>query len=288
MTLKPEICFTFQPLPTKSSDISNRPLPATPVEERERKSKKTRKTSPKGHKSGESNRRSWIFGSIRSEKSDESGRLSPHASTSNGTPVVNGQDASSRPVSVQYKNDGSPVHSRSDSDPVDGGELYAGPPTPKRYDSLRKLDPNGVPIEEDEQLKQANWYQAGIPREIALEILSQQEIGSFIVRDSTSHQGCYALSVKVPKFDNPTGISHYLIQPTRNGVRLKGLDKEWPNMTALVTHHTVMPEMLPCTLRLPRNANNPAFNEVDRDDKDEDEDYQKLADCRTMMADLKM
>ena len=60
-------------------------------------------------------------------------------------------------------------------------------------------------------------------REIALEILSQQDIGSFIVRDSTSHPGCYALSVKVPKFDNPTGISHYLIirDAKRGGVRLK-------------------------------------------------------------------
>ncbi len=54
-------------------------------------------------------------------------------------------------------------------------------------------------------------------REIALEILVQQEIGSFIIRDSTTHPGCYALSVKVPKFENPTGISHYLIHRTKNG-----------------------------------------------------------------------
>lgn len=59
-------------------------------------------------------------------------------------------------------------------------------------------------------------------REIALEILMQQEIGSFIVRDSTTHPGCYALSVKVPKFENPAGISHYLIHRTSSGgVKLK-------------------------------------------------------------------
>ena len=45
----------------------------------------------------------------------------------------------------------------------------------------------------------------------------QQEIGSFIIRDSTTHPGCFALSVKVPKFENPTGISHYLIHRTKSG-----------------------------------------------------------------------
>ena len=59
-------------------------------------------------------------------------------------------------------------------------------------------------------------------REIALELLIQQEIGSFVVRDSTTHAGCYALSVRVPKFENPTGISHYLIHRTqRGGFKLK-------------------------------------------------------------------
>jgi len=59
-------------------------------------------------------------------------------------------------------------------------------------------------------------------REVALEILSQQDIGSFLVRDSTTHPGCYALSVKVPKYDNPSGISHYLITRTpQSTVRFK-------------------------------------------------------------------
>jgi hypothetical protein len=62
-------------------------------------------------------------------------------------------------------------------------------------------------------------------REIALEILQQEEIGSFIVRDSSTHPGCYALSVRVPKFENPTGISHYLILKTQRGVKLKVMDQ---------------------------------------------------------------
>ncbi|CAG2255323.1 TNS [Mytilus edulis] len=153
-----------------------------------------------------------------------------------------------------------------------------------RLEALMGLDRSHI---QDETLRHASWYQAGIPREIALEILQQEDIGSFIVRDSTTHPGCYALSVRVPKYDNPTGISHYLILKTQRGVKLKGLDKEWPDLLALVTHHTVMPEMLPCTLRLPHKSKNPTYKDNDRDEKDEDPDYQRLSDFTSMMEALK-
>ena len=56
------------------------------------------------------------------------------------------------------------------------------------------------------------------------------QVGSFVVRDSSSHSECYALSVKVCKTDNPTGVIHYLIQRTSTGfklkVRLKWLDNK--------------------------------------------------------------
>ena len=64
--------------------------------------------------------------------------------------------------------------------------------------------------------KRVNW-RCDCFREIALEVLSEQDVGSFIVRDSTSHPNCFALSVKVPKFDNPSGISHYLITTGEGG-----------------------------------------------------------------------
>lgn len=68
----------------------------------------------------------------------------------------------------------------------------------------------------------------------------------------------------------------------------QGLDKEWSNLTALVIHHTVMREMLPCTLKLPRKANNPMFKDSDKDDREEDPDYQRLSDFSNMMEQLKM
>lgn len=69
---------------------------------------------------------------------------------------------------------------------------------------------------------------------------------------------------------------------------IQGLEKEWSDLIALVTHHTVMSEMLPCTLRLPHKSNNPTFKDSDKDEKEEDPDYQRLSDFSTMMATLKM
>ncbi|RVE54045.1 hypothetical protein evm_001168, partial [Chilo suppressalis] len=110
---------------------------------------------------------------------------------------------------------------------------------------------NNVPRAEPE-LKQAPWFQQGIPREIALEVLSSQPVGSFLVRGSTTQAGCYALSVRVPRDFQPSGIAHYLILRTPKGYKIKGFTKEFTSLCALVTHHSVMPELLPAPLRLPR------------------------------------
>ncbi|TPP57873.1 Tensin-4 [Fasciola gigantica] len=219
---------------------------------------------------------------------------------------------------------------------------------------LQPTGQNLTVLDESAELSQAPWYQPHVPREVALEILSKQPPGSFVIRDSGSHANCYALSVRfgegagrcsVPGLARVgvshgcsasgsgsaypftgTGISHFLIQRTpRGGVRLKGLDKEWPSLACLVLHLTVMPEMLPCPLRLPRAAANPAFDADERVDGVEintpgpscahfrpildiplrcgdglevrtesgahsavleDEDYQRLSDFSSIMADL--
>ncbi|KAF8567323.1 hypothetical protein P879_08299 [Paragonimus westermani] len=228
------------------------------------------------------------------------------------------------------------------------------------------LSSGHVITDESTDLAHAPWYQPRVPREVALELLSLQPPGSFVIRDSGSHPNCYALSVRFgegsgrcalsrksplpavvrhgsnrescmfPSYPHSLtgGISHFLIQrTTRGGVRLKGLDKEWPSLACLVLHLTVMPEMLPCPLRLPKAAANPAFSPVDKDGPIagvgqphfeqspglacspfrpisdvtspvgadgglavraalsttvEDEDYQRLSDFSSIMADLKM
>lgn len=118
----------------------------------------------------------------------------------------------------------------------------------------------------DGSLQDTVWYRPGIAREIVLDMLSQQEPGLFIVRDSLTHPGCYALSIKLPTHDSCTSsdIAHYLITKTPRGTfKLKGLAKEWNSLMALVTHHTVMKEILPCLLILPSSTafkNTPVSN----------------------------
>ncbi|KAJ8675069.1 hypothetical protein QAD02_010855, partial [Eretmocerus hayati] len=155
------------------------------------------------------------------------------------------------------------------------------PPLPERHDSLSAKC-------EEAELRRAPWFQAGIPREITLEVLNQEPEGAFMVRESTSKPGCYALSLRVPRDFQPSGIAHYLIMRTNKGYKIKGFTKEFTTLTALITHHSVMPELLPCPLSLSRY--NPSFAKTDlsRDfaDIDSDPDYNTLADFRKMMADL--
>ncbi|XP_045519707.1 tensin-like isoform X2 [Pieris brassicae] len=109
---------------------------------------------------------------------------------------------------------------------------------------------NFRPVEPE--LKNAPWFQQGIPREIALEVLSAQAPGAFLVRASTTQAECLALSLRVPRDFAAHGIAHYLILRTPKGYKIKGFTKEFGSLAALVTHHSVMPELLPVPLRLPR------------------------------------
>lgn len=182
--------------------------------------------------------------------------------------------------SVEYKKRISQISSSSSSSCPQTGFTPTPPPLPERSDSLNNR--------EEGELRGAPWFQAGIPREIALEILAQEPTGAFMVRESTSKPGCFALSLRVPRNFQPTGIAHYLIVRINKGYKIKGFTKEFGTLTSLITHHSVMPELLPCPLSLSRY--NPTFVRTDskRDfaDIDLDPDYNTLADFRKMMADL--
>ncbi|CAH0725413.1 unnamed protein product, partial [Brenthis ino] len=123
------------------------------------------------------------------------------------------------------------------------GESSCGASRTSGNNNLRPLEP---------ELRQAPWFQQGIPREIALEVLGAQAPGAFLVRASTTQAGCLALSLRVPRDFAPHGIAHYLILRTPKGYKIKGFTKEFSSLCALVTHHSVMPELLPVPLRLPR------------------------------------
>lgn len=86
-----------------------------------------------------------------------------------------------------------------------------GAPTTLRNDSLS--------LKEQHELKGAPWFQAGIPREISLEVLSRQSPGAFLVRQSTTKPGCFALSLRVPP--PAPKVAHYLILRTIRGYKIK-------------------------------------------------------------------
>ncbi len=84
------------------------------------------------------------------------------------------------------------------------------------------------------------WYQPNMPRENVQNFLHNQEIGSFLIRLSSSCKNCYALSIRVPYFANANGIAHYLIVRNEKGYKLKGVEKEFKSLKSLVTHYSVM------------------------------------------------
>ena len=136
-----------------------------------------------------------------------------------------------------------PPHSSSDSSPsVPGKDQRIPRPYEKpisHHDKTRTLTPADAPIPpgyevwepdfvgaasnqgsskgNDFVLKDAEWFQSGIPREIAEEILRSEGEGSFIVRSSQSNPGCYALSIKAPRGN----IMNFLIEEDSKGVRFQ-------------------------------------------------------------------
>merc|ERR1712088_1187550 len=124
------------------------------------------------------------------------------------------------------------------------------------------------------------WYQPHLPRELAVKILSDCSVGSFIVRTSQSQvgSGCLALTVRVPKSFNGTGILHYLIVISESGFRIKGFSKVFSSLSGLVVHHSVMKEALPCRLVVGEEdwSEDESDRESDFADLDADPEYPGL------------
>jgi len=131
-----------------------------------------------------------------------------------------------------------------------------------------------------EDLSTAPWFQATMPRELAMSVLMREPLGSFMVRNSTSQPGTLALSLRVPDSFHPEGITHYIIVRHKTGYKIKGFLKQHPSLTSLITHHSVMPELLPVPLNIHRH--NPAFP------PDRDSDYAALQDFSQLMRDLRL
>ncbi len=74
----------------------------------------------------------------------------------------------------------------------------------------------------ESELRTAPWFQSGMPRSLALEVLRTEPEGAFLVRESHSRAGAgLALSVRVPRGFHRDGIAHYLVVRAPKGFRIK-------------------------------------------------------------------
>lgn len=113
------------------------------------------------------------------------------------------------------------------------------------------------------------WYKPSISRNDAITVLRNAEPGSFVIRDSQSFPGAFGLAVKVAvppehvlqglqgdmtkvDLDNEL-VRHFLIETTKKGVRLKGLNDEpvFGSLAAFVYQHSITPLALPIRLSMP-------------------------------------
>lgn len=165
------------------------------------------------------------------------------------------------------------------------------PPLPPRSSSLHQSGPRAHEQQEsrravDNKIIRAPWFKAGIPKDIAFEILRHQDKGAFIVRESKSHSGCFAISIKVDTNFNDSRIANYLVVRTKNGgYTIKGFGRDFPDLPRLVHYYSLHQEQLPCKLVF--SGTNPLYKQGgkqgDDSDGEEDPDYKKLTDFSSML-----
>ncbi|KAM7363750.1 tensin homolog [Cochliomyia hominivorax] len=108
------------------------------------------------------------------------------------------------------------------------------------------------------------WYKPHMTREEAVALLRQAPPGTFIIRNSTTYKNAFGLVLRVAKPPQGVTISenctnkdvlvrHFLLEPTSQGVRLKGCSNEpiFTSLSALVYQHSINPLALPCKLIIP-------------------------------------
>lgn len=127
----------------------------------------------------------------------------------------------------------------------------------------------GNKAEKVSDLEKCAWYQGAIPREIAIGFIAGNGNGAFVVRESTSQPGQYALTMKGADL-----INHFIIRSDKKSFTLGAVDLKEPSfstMKHLVTYYTKFQGPLPCVLQL--DDRNSSYQDLPDPADDEDASF---------------
>eukprot|EP00794_Sanderia_malayensis_P015143 gene15143-16700_t len=176
--------------------------------------------------------------------------------------------------------------------------MFAAIPEPEHGNAMvEKKRP--LTVTDDQLMRDSYWYQPGLSREISEEILANEKVGSFFIRESTSNPGSYAITIKLPKFVKDSEIGNMLIERISSGdFRIFGLNRSFPSLPMLVAYYASFQDELPVKLRL--SNENPMYDAQDGDNKNNhgdqvdgpasevitDPDYKRFCSSEGIMREL--
>lgn len=164
------------------------------------------------------------------------------------------------------------------------------PSAPSEYTLQKNVEFNGkiysyvqnlnlLSQKEQDELRDCAWFQAGLPRQIALDILIKLQPGSFLVRKSETTINAFALSLRLPNVNNLPNLAHYLIEKSENGYRFTGFSREFPSIKSLVVHHSILRGHLPVPLLLSRAQDFVIQNLIVDESSESDTELEKTSSC---------
>lgn len=143
------------------------------------------------------------------------------------------------------------------------GVLLSTAPAPPRPSKGRApavpAESHFGPVDMEDHID-APWYLEDMAKEQALELIEFEPQGAFIVRDSSSEPGCYALS-----YSFGGRVQHKLIETTSSGLRFRAADMFFPNLSQLIEYYMNNPSAdLKCLLIAPRDRTTVMQNRTKR------------------------
>ena len=125
----------------------------------------------------------------------------------------------------------------------------------------------------DTKTLSSQWFRPSITRKQAEAILKFSSVGTFLVRNSSSKNTSYVLSVRIPG----QLVQHHLLIVSNSQIQMVGSKKTFSSIFSLVTHLSIMKESLACRLVIPTLESDGSSDEnEDIIDIDEEPEMEKV------------